>query len=175
METSNPLGPACDTVAANLMVRRHARPGRFLRNFGALVTCLCLASCGGSDQPAGEAVARTAIEAVINGCPPDSLFDATGRERVEIHFGGEVGYRYEPACLAVSPGSRVDFVGPFDAHPLAVGRIDDQGIPTLEPDSPLRATSEGSRADFPIEHPGVYGYFCDMHVGDGMFGVIVAR
>ncbi|MCH2172532.1 hypothetical protein MK489_17280 [Myxococcota bacterium] len=153
------------------MARTQPSIVHLLWRIGSGITCLGLASCGGADESSHD----TAAASTVNGCPLEALVDATGQERVEIRFGGEVGYRYEPACLAVSPGTRVDFVGPFDAHPLAVGRIDDQGIPTLEPNSPIQATSEGSRATFDLEHSGVYGYFCDMHVGDAMVGVIVAR
>ncbi len=110
----------------------------------------------------------------INGCDPATALDATELDVVEIRFGGLVGYAYDPPCVAVHPGARIVFTGPFDAHPIAAGRVDD-GLPTADEASPIRERIEGGELSFSAPTPGLYGYFCNMHVVDGMMGAIVVR
>jgi plastocyanin len=108
---------------------------------------------------------------VVNGCDPASARDATGQAEVEISFGGVHGYNYVPACLRVSAGTRVLFRGPFDVHPLGPGALVDGRIEP-EPASPLRETAEGDVATFLLSEPGAYGFFCHMHVVEGMAGAV---
>jgi plastocyanin len=111
------------------------------------------------------------IPPALNGCDPLAAIDATASKDMEIHFGSEVGYAYQPGCIAVSTGTIVTFVGDFGAHPLMPGRIDG-GEVIADDASPLRATTSGGEARFLMTEPGAHGYFCDKHVSEAMVGAI---
>ena len=106
----------------------------------------------------------------VNGCDPLSAVDATGSSEVPIFFGGERGYTYEPACVAVRSGTVIAFVGDFAAHPLVPGRIDGQVPP--DDASPLRPTATGLEAKYLVTGTGAHGYYCDRHVAEAMMGAI---
>ena len=109
--------------------------------------------------------------AVLNGCDQLSAVDATGKGEVEIHFGGHLGYAYQPDCAAVSSGTIVTFVGDFGAHPLVPGRL--EGGEVIPDDaSPLRSTVSGTKVKFLMSEPGTHGYYCDSHVADAMAGAV---
>ncbi len=130
-------------------------------------------ACGGSDvEPAPAAPASLPSSAgLVNGCNREDTPLSRDREEVEIHFGGLIGYAYEPACLRVRAGTRVRFVGPFDAHPLAAGRVyDEEVVPDSE--SPFESTWEGESATFLMLATGDLGYYCDQHTFEGMFGAV---
>jgi len=110
----------------------------------------------------------------INGCELSNAVDATGGDPIQIRFGRDVGYRYEPECVLIDRGTRVEFIGPFDSHPLGAGRVQ-AGAATHEPESPIRGARSGSQANFTIESPGIYGYYCTTHAADGMNGAIIVR
>ena len=107
----------------------------------------------------------------MNGCEPASARDATGAAEVEIAFGGVHGYHYEPACLRVSAGTRLRFRGPFEVHPLGAGALVDGRIETAAA-SPFGETAAGEEATFLLAEPGTYGFFCHMHVVEGMAGAV---
>lgn len=108
---------------------------------------------------------------LVNGCDRASAGDERGVAELEIGFGGAHGYNYEPACVRVSRGTRLRFRGPFGVHPLGVGALVDGRIEP-DPASPLRETAEGEEASFLLPEPGAYGFFCHMHVGEGMAGAV---
>ena len=51
----------------------------------------------------------------------------------------------------------------------------DDGLPTADEASPIHERIEGGELSFAAPAPGLYGYFCNMHVVDGMMGAIVVR
>lgn len=112
-----------------------------------------------------------ALPSALNGCEPLSAVDATGRSQVQIHFGRELGYAYQPRCASVSTGTAVTFIGDFAAHPMVPGRVDDREV-VANRASPLRPTAAGGEMTFLLAEAGAYGYFCDQHVADAMMGAI---
>lgn len=110
----------------------------------------------------------------LNGCRPGEAVDATRQSKIEIRFGGTTGYFYDPACVAISPGTEVTFAGPLNAHPVAAGRVD-QGLPTPDESSPIPYSRKGRSASFSVSEPGNYGYYCDNHVAEGMYGALIVR
>jgi plastocyanin len=108
---------------------------------------------------------------VVNGCRAADAQDARGVAEVEIAFGGVHGYHYAPACVRVTAGTRIRFRGPFEVHPLGVGALVDGAIRSA-PGSPLRETAEGEEATSVLAEPGAYGFFCHMHVVEGMAGAV---
>ncbi len=112
-----------------------------------------------------------ALPPMLNGCDPLTAVDETGESEIEIRFGGELGYAYQPGCTAVSSGAIVIFVGEFSAHPLVPGRIDGSEV-VPDDASPLRPTAAGLETKFLMTGTGAHGYFCDRHVAEAMMGAI---
>ena len=108
---------------------------------------------------------------LVNGCDRASAVSQTGKDEVEIGFGGPFGYRYEPSCIAVSVGCAVKFVGNFAAHPLAPGTINGSEV-AVDERNPILPTVAGGEALFVAPEPGMYGYYCDKHVGEAMIGAV---
>ena len=107
----------------------------------------------------------------LNGCDQLTAVDETERGEIEIRFGGELGYAYQPSCVAVSSGTIVVFVGDFGAHPLVTGSIHGQEV-VPDDASPLWPTAAGGQAKFLMTGTGSHGYFCDRHVAEAMMGAI---
>ena len=136
-----------------------------------------LAACGVEEPRQPAAPSKPApgdpspVSRSLNGCDPDSATNRTGMAEVEIRFGEEIGYSYEPNCVRVSAGTRLTFVGHFVAHPLAVGEL---AAVVTDPDraSPLRDTESGEVATFVMDLPGSYPYLCNLHAWDGMMGAV---
>ncbi len=135
---------------------------------GLLLTAL--AACGGG-RPVEESTGPEPSSPLVNGCLAATATDARGRPEVEIRFGGMTAYAYDPACVTVSTGTRLTFVGDFVTHPLAPGRIV-RGMPAPLGETPIRQTETGERASFDVTRPGAYGFFCDIHVAEGMMGAV---
>jgi plastocyanin len=142
------------------LARAAKQPARSLSLLGALVLAALFACDSGGER--------------VNECERDSALDRRSDDLVEIRFGGAEGERYDPSCVRVRVGTRVRFVGRFDAHPLSPGRwVDDL------PEAPLHAViqpvGEGREATFIVSEPGAHGYLCDSHVDSGMLGAIFAE
>lgn len=111
---------------------------------------------------------------LVNGCDPALALDRRDRDEVEIVFAGSHGHSYAPACVRARVGASLVFRGPFEFHPLGAGRIVD-GMPEDAPGNPVRDTAEGEEARFVLEEPGVHGFFCHFHTGEGMMGAVFAE
>ena len=105
----------------------------------------------------------------LNGCL-EGAFVASRDALVVIRFGLELGHNYSPACLRVVAGTRVRFEGPMGAHPVEPGRIVDS-MP-VDADGPVPAMASGESAEFVAGEAGRFGYFCDLHVAEGMMGAL---
>jgi len=111
---------------------------------------------------------------MLNGCAAEDFVTTRLASRsATVRFGHEAGHNYRPRCLRVSLGSRIRFEGPFDAHPLAPGRVE-AGIPIDEDTArgPVSEVLGGQSAEFVAATPGRFGYYCDSHVVEGMMGAI---
>jgi plastocyanin len=107
--------------------------------------------------------------AMLNGCDPTTAMDLTGMASVTINFP-VAGLKYSPACIKVTAGTKVTFMGDFSSHPLAGGADG-----TLDANSPITRTSSGVTATYTIANAGSYGYYCEFHVASGMQGAIFAK
>ena len=118
----------------------------------------------------------------LNGCDPataqapaiDAAAGAVASDAVTVAFGGGVGERYRPRCVALEVGGAVRFMGDFGLHPLSGGAVLD-GAPVRDPLSPLPFTNAGTEAVFRADRPGVYPFYCEVHWVLGMAGVIYVR
>jgi plastocyanin len=107
----------------------------------------------------------------LNNCTTFSDHSAATDAR-EVDFGGTLGLVYSPACMEIAAGQTVTFSGDFSTHPLAPGTG-----PTASgagsPNNPI-ATPAPTAATAPFTFPtaGTYPFYCKVHVGSGMAGVI---
>ncbi len=106
----------------------------------------------------------------LNGCSEATAHDARDRATVVIRFGGVVGHNFDPACVRVRRGATLRFEGPLELHPIAPGRVVD-GLPVDEA-GPVRSLQVGEIADFVVAEVGAFGFFCDLHVVEGMMGAV---
>lgn len=120
-----------------------------------------------TDSPSGPPV--------LNDCLPSLYEDqsAPAADRT-VYFGGtgpSRGNTYAPMCMIISPGQSVHFVGDLLAHPLSPGTgFEDTAAGS--PNNPITRTASGQDITFSFPAPGVYPYFCETHVLDGMTGVV---
>jgi plastocyanin len=107
---------------------------------------------------------------LLNGCDEATAEDHLADAKVQISFGGAVGFKYAPKCIVIKSGTTVTFSGDFASHPLA-GGVDG----TKDPSSPITATNTGMSKDFVIAAGGAYGYYCEFHQAGGMKGAIFVK
>lgn len=105
---------------------------------------------------------------LLNGCDAATAVDHTADAAVTITFSG---FTYDPACIKVKAGTDVTFEGSFAAHPLRGGVVVGPTA-TEDPNSPIKATSNGMMATFTMTDPGDYGYYCSIHYTGGMMGAV---
>jgi plastocyanin len=127
-------------------------------------------ACGGTASTTTTTLAS--IGAPVNACDPDSATDMRGQMGVTVRFGGALGFRYEPACLRVSPGTEVTFGGEFDEHPLVGGQVSGS-TKAPDPSSPLGGpTSNGTSKTVMLQAAGTFPFYCDVHAFLGMKGAV---
>lgn len=123
----------------------------------------------GGERPAPPGL--FASEGARNGC---DVALPTSDGPVLINFGGGVGERYRPRCVAVEVGSRVVFQGDLALHPLTGGVVAG-GEAYRDPSSDVPYVSAGLEAAFVPLRPGVYPFFCQVHWVLGMNGAVIVR
>jgi plastocyanin len=119
----------------------------------------------------------TSARAAVNGCGLGSSavpVDLRGRPSVTVAFGGVFGFAYSPACIRIVAGTAVTFSGNFAPHPLRAGTADG-GIPIPDPTSPIQSTDTGTTATFNFPSSGEFGYYCNAHWPDAMYGGILVE
>ena len=123
----------------------------------------------GSTTPFELSVVAEQGSPALNGCTENDYVVSSDSLTV-IRFGHEWGHNYSPACLRVAAGTRIRFEGQFLSHPIEPGRIVDS-IP-IDVEGPVQGVEAGDSAEFVATTPGKFGYFCDLHVAEGMMGAI---
>lgn len=118
--------------------------------------------------PQSFAAAEQGLPA-LNGCREND-YVVSSDSLVVIRFGNKLGHNYSPACLRVGAGTRIRFEGPLLSHPVQPGRI--VGSIPIDSDGPVHGTEIGDSVEFVATTPGKFGYFCDVHVAEGMMGAI---
>lgn len=83
-------------------------------------------------------------------------------------------FLYRPRCALVAAGATIIFRGVpnFGMHPLFAGTVSG-GTGTFDPDSPIGSIISGAEHQVLMTEPGEHPYFCDFHLGNGMFGSIM--
>ena len=168
----------------------------------ALSSVLVLVACGGDDErippvidaPAPDAAvidAPTPIDAPatdaaidaaavdasavdVNGCTLATATDLTAAGTPTVAFGGAAGFVYAPKCARISVGQAVTFSGDFASHPLRAGVVVG-GVPQPQPGGPIVSTDTGTTASFTFPAAGVFPYYCNLHGGGGMNGVVYVQ
>jgi len=81
-------------------------------------------------------------------------------------------FDFQPDPITIDAGDRVTFVN-HDAidHTVTAGTRDNPTPAAFDG----RLPAKGSRFELTIDEPGTYRYFCTIHPGPGMTGVIEAR
>ena len=133
-------------------------------------------AAGGSTAGTGGASAGGAGGATsfLNGCAPTDFVDLSkGTAADRVITVGPSGFAFAPKCITIAAGQTVDFSWSFGAHPLAPGKAPSRAS---DPDSttptPITAETSGMLKTFTFATPGMYGYYCSLHEGLGMYGVV---
>jgi plastocyanin len=119
----------------------------------------------------------TSARAAVNGCGLGSsvaVVDLRGHPAVTVAFGGVFGFAYSPSCIRIVAGTAVTFSGNFAPHPLRAGTVDG-GFPNPDPNSPIQSTDTGTTATFNFLNVGEFGYYCNAHWLDAMYGGILVE
>jgi plastocyanin len=135
---------------------------------GVFLTCAIAAIVGCSGDSGGGDPGGNAGAEGLNGCAAASAEDYTLETMVTIEG---VGTAYTPKCIRIKAGTTVTFKSDFAMHPLAGGEV--KGTTKSEdPSSPIQSATVGSVASFTFPNAGGYGYYCDAHFAEGMYGAI---
>ncbi len=122
-----------------------------------LTEASCVAFASNRCEQHGADYCRAA-STTVNGCNRVAAEDHRGEAAVTVSFSADdplLGFDYSPECVLVSPGTTIDFEGPFAEAPL-VGGI----APHVDPDSPFsRPPSGGASREFVLPTPGAFPYF----------------
>ena len=97
----------------------------------------------------------------------EGTFDMRGEDEVEVMVGaGDDGFDFEPAAIAVSPGTEVvwEWTGEGGAHDVVHADGD-----AFESDL---ADEEGHTFEHTFEEDGIYRYVCQPHEAVGMKGAV---
>ena len=91
--------------------------------------------------------------------------DWTGESDVTVIVGADDGFAFEPAAIAVDPGTTVtwEWTGQGGDHDV----VHEDG--EFESD---RTAEAGHTFSHTFEDSGVYNYVCEPHVGQGMLGSV---
>jgi plastocyanin len=118
----------------------------------------------------GTGGSTTTTGTTLNNCTEATATDMTTMTAVTIDFGG-AALTYVPPCIKVKAGTMVTFSGSFTTHPLVAGTAP-SGVDAA---SPIKPTATGSTATFDMTPAGSYGYYCSVHVSEGMEGAIFVQ
>lgn len=137
-----------------------------------------LIGCGGDDGGGTPPPTTDDLGAAagLNGCDAGEYVDRSeaSAER-RIGFGSALNspaFGYSPACITISAGQSVTFVGNFANHPLVPGVATGGGASANNPVQEQRSGSADYMVSFPTA--GFYPYFCDVHKPT-MAGVVRVR
>jgi plastocyanin len=108
--------------------------------------------------------------AAVHGCEAARFVDRSdpAADRT-VSFGGAAGMAFSPPCLTVAAGQSVRFAGMFAMHPLRPGVVGETGSGA---GSPIPDTTAGDAVSVTFPTAGVFPYFCGVHGGMGMVGVV---
>jgi len=81
-------------------------------------------------------------------------------QTVIVHFGGALGFNYNPKSIFLSPGDTITWQGDFTMHPL----VSDEAL--------WSTPNTGSSFAFTFNQPGVYHFHCFFHGAIGMRGTV---
>ena len=123
----------------------------------------CITGVGGSGASTGDAEYGGWLRGVPN--YEGGTVDRTGRSEVRVTVAPDGDYTYDPAAVAVSPGTTVvwEWTGGPTSHDVVES---DGGY-----ESELKAT-EGATFSHTFSEPGASKYYCRPHRNMGMKGVV---
>ncbi len=98
----------------------------------------------------------------------EGTVDMTGQDEVEVANGAGDGLRFDPAAVAVSPGTTVvwEWTGEGGQHNVAAA----DG--SFESDT---VSEQGFTFEHTFEEEGVFEYICTPHEAVGMKGAVVVQ
>jgi halocyanin-like protein len=102
-----------------------------------------------------------------------STVDATGQEEVTVTVGGDVnnGWSFLPAAVYVDPGTTVlwEWTGEGGGHNVVSDSVP-EGAEQFSSGSPVGEA--GTTYELTFETEGIYTYYCNPHLGNGMKGAV---
>lgn len=165
--------------------RRHAAPWFLTIALGLAPAALY--GCGGSDPATPDAAlaadAASGSDAAsgddtgpastaLHGCEESDFIDlTTGPADSRMVMVPRGTTRFDFPCITIRAGQAVMFMWDFAAHPLAPGVAPGQTGMGTEP-SPIEPQSTGELYEPVFPTAGDYPYYCTLHHGAGMVGVV---
>jgi plastocyanin len=141
-------------------------------NARCVVLAVALTGCGSyfSPTPTPRRDAGDDAGAAVHGCEAARFVDRRDNAADRsVSFGGAVGMAFSPPCITVAVGQSVRFAGMFAMHPLRPGVVGQAGSGV---GSPIPDTTAGDAVSVTFPTAGVFPYFCGVHGGMGMVGVV---
>jgi plastocyanin len=111
------------------------------------------------------------VTPVFNGCTTAMFMDQSAQAASRAVAFPNGNLTYSPKCILINAGQAVTFNGAFSGHPLKPGAA---GVATAgSPNNPIPAnTNTGTTLAVTFPTAGDYPYFCSLHDGSGMNGVV---
>lgn len=134
------------------------------------------ATLSGQEYPA---VDEWLTETEVGAAAPNydgSIVDRRGQDTVLVDVGaGASGWEFEPAAVAVSPGTTVhwEWTGDGGEHNVEAEPEDQIGESDYEFSSGEPVDEEGETYERSFDESGIALYHCEPHLPDGMKGAIV--
>jgi plastocyanin len=117
---------------------------------------------GGGEGGQGGSTAQ-----LLNGCDAAKAEDHTADATTTVT---QAALKYTPACIKIAAGNAVTWEMDFGIHPLVGGTVEGS-TKTPDSSSPITASS-GTTVTITFPNAGEFPYYCDIHAGTGMAGVV---
>jgi plastocyanin len=111
--------------------------------------------------------------AAQNGCTRATAADLTAQASVTVTFPVGLLFQYSQPCIAVRAGTAVTFSGPLLAHPFTGGEVVGLALVPASSGPFAGSRATGNAATFTVP-AGTWPYYCALHGGVGMMGVVYA-
>jgi plastocyanin len=131
-----------------------------------LVAVLALAACGDDDSATPATPGGVATDDAATGDDGEGDGSADG-ETVTIQT-----FQFQPDPITVPAGTTITFVNEDNIdHTVTAGTRDDPTPEVFDGQLP----EQGATFELTLDEPGTYDYFCTVHSGPGMTGVITVE
>jgi plastocyanin len=148
---------------------RSLRSSRSLRALVLpLVAVLALAACGDDDSAAPATPGGAATDDAVT----EDLDEGDGAGSADGHTVTIQTFQFQPDPIVVPAGTTITFVNEDNIdHTVTAGTREDPTPEVFDGQLP----EQGATFELTLDEPGTYDYFCTVHSGPGMTGVITVE